>query len=75
MRQTLQTISSSKNGAFIIGVAGIVIMYGIQRITELNYKFAATTKDGESISLTPGFSSADSTQVMNENDEVEGGEA
>ena len=75
MKQALQNLANSKNGPFFICVSGILILYGIQRITETSYQFSASTKDGEIISLKPSSSTVENLipeQIRK--DMAEGGE-
>ena len=47
MKQEVLEIFKSKDAPFLITVAGLVVLYGIKRVTETNYQFTASTKDGE----------------------------
>jgi len=75
MKQEVLEIFKSKDAPFLITVAGLVVLYGIKRVTETNYQFTASTKDGERVVLSPNGNSVKSDNQDKEIREEEGGEA
>ena len=75
MKQEVLEIFKSKDAPFLITVAGLVVLYGIKRVTETNYQFTASTNDGERVVLSPNGNSVKSDNQDKEIREEEGGEA